>query len=728
MRQPTLLQEIQEVLPQSYLVFLLADLRLMSGTGRIGTKYETIALDSDVCERRTAEQLACIQDDYSDEEDEYGSGAEYDEGDGDRYKPRSRPKQKGPQKQNDVSEGLSPAQIMAVLLLELKHTMDEVQKAKRWNRPVSGTSTSTNEDDQEDRFISYRNTDSKQRRTLEDSMESLLRAYSRMISNDLNAYVPHIHRRQSMISGVSPSAHEEESLTSNNYDGNSNTCTLEWAKGNPALLQSIAEASSESENENTEKNIPDPPKIQCREPSMTFDDLVEEDNKARLRVSPQVESSHPSPALSGSGSPSTKPAKMRRKKKVSQRSSLPQPSVADHASGNDDKKSFANGDAPEGEASTDEEQIALPVLASTPTRRINGLATAMTGEVVSISKSHDGVLSPNHVNEAQNSDEEASVDTKPVTFIFPKFMRRRSTGQSSEDSSLSAPTPSKPRSGPISLHSSMPIQMSPLRDDTILSVPSSPTEGHSALYNSSRARLQALAQEVRTRRLHLAAEWQTRRLEIAEEVKKLIPPNQDSQIQHEFQELTDTLFEMGQEHGDFQSSQGGHSKSPQEMYLHLKTAVESRQANRLNFMSKLFKEGSISQLMVLSSSRIVWMNDWYPLKDLTYAIAVDQKLERVLVVFRGAITKADWRAVTKFAFETVPNPVQESFEGKSKNIKVYTGFYQYLFRKRKDTGTTKYDEIANLAHKYGREKIGKNYKLFVTGHSLGGALTVCMVT
>jgi hypothetical protein len=57
-------------------------------------------------------------------------------------------------------------------------------------------------------------------------------------------------------------------------------------------------------------------------------------------------------------------------------------------------------------------------------------------------------------------------------------------------------------------------------------------------------------------------------------------------------------------------------------------------------------------------------------------------------------------------------------------VQVFSGLYKYLFRSRKDTGTTKYDEIANLAHKYGREMVGDDYNVAVTGHSLGGALSV----
>ena len=34
--------------------------------------------------------------------------------------------------------------------------------------------------------------------------------------------------------------------------------------------------------------------------------------------------------------------------------------------------------------------------------------------------------------------------------------------------------------------------------------------------------------------------------------------------------------------------------------------------------------------------------DWFPTKELTYAISVDPHRGAVMVVFRGAITRADW--------------------------------------------------------------------------------------
>lgn len=93
-------------------------------------------------------------------------------------------------------------------------------------------------------------------------------------------------------------------------------------------------------------------------------------------------------------------------------------------------------------------------------------------------------------------------------------------------------------------------------------------------------------------------------------------------------------------------------------------------------------------------------------------------------MFRGAITKQDWaRAVESRNFSSVDNPIDESYKGRTDKIDVSSGFYQYLFRVRKDTNTTKYDEISNMACLYGRERIGEKFHLVVTGHSLGGALS-----
>ena len=68
------------------------------------------------------------------------------------------------------------------------------------------------------------------------------------------------------------------------------------------------------------------------------------------------------------------------------------------------------------------------------------------------------------------------------------------------------------------------------------------------------------------------------------------------------------------------------------------------------------------------------------------------------------------------------NPIEEDYENKSAKIDVHAGFHRYLFRIRKDTGTRKYDEIRTVVHEYGSKIIG-DYRLVITGHSLGAALS-----
>ena len=48
----------------------------------------------------------------------------------------------------------------------------------------------------------------------------------------------------------------------------------------------------------------------------------------------------------------------------------------------------------------------------------------------------------------------------------------------------------------------------------------------------------------------------------------------------------------------------------------------------------------------------------------------------------------------------------------------------HFSRVRKDTGTRKYDEIANKAYEYGSSMIGNDFNVCINGYSLGGGLGV----
>lgn len=527
----TLLEEIREVLPQSYLIFLLADLRLMSGTGRIKTRFETLVLDSDLYERNSAAQMACNFAVPNDGEVGEGTSRSF-------TKNEKKIISRFP---DHETKSLSPAQIMSLLLLELAASFLDVET----KTTVADPEDLEDEKGEFGKFKTYLY-DDKNRRTLEDSMESLLRAYARMISDDLvnSKEVPNVRkRRESLLTGF----------------------------GNPI-------------------------------------------------GSPAV------PTLDRPPSP--------RKDYPSLRSIVEGMELGEY--GRD--KSYT-----------------IPEL---PSRK----ATSSSLDVIE-SKTDQG-------------PKDASDDDDPQIQC--------------DDTSIPPPSPMS------SPHNKGPRfkQMNPL----------------TASYRKQ------MIETVNAKRKNVTQG-------INDRVDNLLPANREANTQKEFKELANALFEQGQSNANVMSSVGGYY-SAEEMIALMTKGVETRDDARLEFLSKLFNEGSVSQLMAESHSRIVWINDWYPLKDLTYAIAVDKSQKRVLVVFRGAITSADWKQISHFSFESIENPVKDAYEGRKERLRVFSGFYRYLFRRRKDTGTTKYSEIANLAHKYGVEKIGEDYKLFVTGHSLGGALTM----
>ena len=54
--------------------------------------------------------------------------------------------------------------------------------------------------------------------------------------------------------------------------------------------------------------------------------------------------------------------------------------------------------------------------------------------------------------------------------------------------------------------------------------------------------------------------------------------------------------------------------SQEELLDYMEKAVESRVYGQLDFLADFFREGTVSKLMAESNARVVWMNDWYPLK------------------------------------------------------------------------------------------------------------------
>lgn len=126
--------------------------------------------------------------------------------------------------------------------------------------------------------------------------------------------------------------------------------------------------------------------------------------------------------------------------------------------------------------------------------------------------------------------------------------------------------------------------------------------------------------------------------------------------------------------------------------------------------------------------------------ELVYAIAVSDKYQTVSVVFRGSVNANDW--ISNFSVENgkifenteckfpgfTTDKGMKTVERKSFGL-VHKGFYDYLFEETNlgSNGSTKSkgEEIMGMLTSLVQgEK--KGYKIHITGHSLGGALSTLM--
>lgn len=104
--------------------------------------------------------------------------------------------------------------------------------------------------------------------------------------------------------------------------------------------------------------------------------------------------------------------------------------------------------------------------------------------------------------------------------------------------------------------------------------------------------------------------------------------------------------------------------------------------------------------------------DENPDKNLVYAVGVDPMRKRVTVAFRGSVTPSDFLTDACISFHKRDNPLKDLNGQQESHIGIHSGFDEYLLKRRKIIGETKFDEIMEHVKKLFEEQDRReNYKL-----------------
>jgi predicted lipase len=125
---------------------------------------------------------------------------------------------------------------------------------------------------------------------------------------------------------------------------------------------------------------------------------------------------------------------------------------------------------------------------------------------------------------------------------------------------------------------------------------------------------------------------------------------------------------------------------------------------------------------------LIEYDDKHQQHEMVYAVAKDDINKRITLVFRGTenelALRTNWSTNLYIAKTKVPVPEYLKNKVDFDNLWIHSGFYKYVFEKTfddsDDPNRLKYHEVLDDIKPLLKEN--PSYKLYVTGHSLGGAL------
>ncbi len=567
----TVVDEAQECLAQSLFMFLYADLRLLSATGRINTKFETLCIDSDQVQRTTSAQMAQLVE---------KSQSPPEEGDGSLI---------------GSCDGVSPAQVMAILFVELRQEVLAQRKRAKEQLKDRGwvpnlTVITDIDDDDDDAGLLNKITDRNGRKEFETDMHALIRSYNDMLAHDLR--------------GI-PEVKLEKTITTQ-----------------PILLDNF--------NTPFRKTWLFPSQLTQR--LFSFDDMdqplpkndTDEEGSKNSKSNAAIERFRNVAMLLRKTPLGTSPERglyddigcceMTKSDKAfssaTRETQLSQIDESQENTGLDETITMSN---------------ALKSIIQSPDGRKEGLKSV-----------NESNICGKRVQDSMEPPEHTHIIGSPLLHIGPGIKKHLAT------------------------------YVEKIREDQVLH--------HRLIIPADDYETFAGAEDVGNKLVQMTSSLNLPR-------SYYLPPEFASSSLDEPEMLP--------------SSEAGRNMSESELLDFMKNCIESRNTHSLDFMADFFRDDTVSQTMVKSEAQVVWLQDWFQIKDCIYAISVDKKKKRVLVLFRGATTRADWNHAFDASMKRGHNPVEDDYEGKTPYLKVHSGFYTYLFRIRKDTHTRKYDEIAN---------------------------------